>query len=254
MYRILIALALGTATCVTARADDDPAKAKLDDAKRQYREQVEKLRQTVLDALEKKEAVARDKGDKKAVDQVKAERDAFTDRDVAPKSMAGDYGKDLARARAAMVAAYEAAVKDFTKAKKDDEAGKAEEELKAFRKEITAKSGTSTNANDLVGTFQGQSGSGGFTETWTIAKDGGKWSVKGMFKKDDKEVGAFHGQDYRYVNGVLLFKQIYDQKPVPSWADGTILGCQANKEKLVFRWQNPGSAAGPPTTLTRVKE
>jgi hypothetical protein len=254
MSRFLAAVAVCFALIVPGRADDDPIKTRLDEARQQYRETIERSRKNILDMLEKKEAIARDKGDKKAVDAVKAEREAFNDKDVVPKSLTTDYTKDVSRAQAAMTAAFETAIKDYTKAKKDDDASKVEEELKAFKKEISAKPGTAAKANDLIGTFTGQSGSGGLTEIWTIKKDDGKWSVKGIFKKDDKEVGSFHGQDYKYVNGVLLFKQIYDQKPVASWADGTILGCQANKEKLVFRWKNPGQSDGPITTLTRVKE
>jgi hypothetical protein len=256
MRPFLAALAVCLAVIVPARADaDDPVKAKLAEAKQQYREQVERLRKNVLDTLEKKEAAARENGDKKAVDQIKADREAFLDRDVVPKSAgASDYSRDLSRFQAIMVSAFESAVKGYTKASKDAEAAKVEEELKAFKKEIVPKRTKPTKQEELLGSWEGQSGSGGFTEIWTIKKDDGKWSVKGIFKKGDEEVGAFHGQDYKYVNGALLFRQIYDKKPVSSWADGTILGCTAGKDKMVFRWQNPGSAAGPPTILSRVKE
>ncbi|HLW64155.1 MAG TPA: hypothetical protein VKS79_02470 [Gemmataceae bacterium] len=86
-------------------------------------------------------------------------------------------------------------------------------------------------------------------------KEDGKRSVKCLYKKNEKEVGSFHGEDYKYgSDSVLRFRQVFDQKPVGSWADNIILGCIANKDRLQFRWQNPGKAAGPFTTLTRVKE
>jgi hypothetical protein len=247
-------LAVCVAIPLSARADDDPIKAKLDEAKQQYSKTADKLRKSVLDELDKRETAAREKGDKKVVDQIKADREAFTDRDVAPKSMAGDYSRELTRAQAAMVSAYETAIKDYTKTTNDSEATKVEEELKTFKKEIAPKTGAAGKVNNLIGTFSGTSGVGGFTEIWTIAREEGKWSVKGVFKKDDKEVGSFHGQNYKYSNGVLIFRQVYDLKPVASWGDGTILGCEANKERLQFRWQNPGSAPGPYTMLMRVKE
>jgi hypothetical protein len=255
MRRFLMILAVCAVMPFSAWADDDPIKAKLDEAKHQYYKTADKLHKNVLDELEKKEAAARDKGDKKAVDQVKADREAFTERDVVPKFIANDYSKDLSRAQSALVSAYETAIKDYTKAKNDSEATKIEEELKQFKKDIAPKATTAAKVNYFIGTFSGMSGEGGFTEIWTIKKEDGKWSITGVFKKDDKEAGSFHGEDYKYGNdGVLRFRQVYDQKPKASWGDGTILGCVASKDKLLFRWQNPGKAAGPFTTLTRVKE
>ena len=73
MYRLVIAFAVAAMVTLATRADDDAVKAKFDEAKKQYREQMEKMKRTVLDALDKKEAQARENGDKKAVDQIKAE-------------------------------------------------------------------------------------------------------------------------------------------------------------------------------------
>jgi hypothetical protein len=98
---------------------------------------------------------------------------------------------------------------------------------------------TRAAAGDLIaGTWRGASGAGGFTEIWTIKMESDEWSVSGVFQKDGKDVGAFHGKDCKYANGTLTFVQEYDQKPDPTWASGTRIAAKATKDKLTFTWRN----------------
>src|SRR5262245_23916687 len=89
MKYIVIALACLSLTAVSAHCQEpDLIKEKLDRAKAEYSAEVDKARQGVLDALQKREDAARQSGDKKAVDEVKAERQAFEEKGALPKSVA----------------------------------------------------------------------------------------------------------------------------------------------------------------------
>jgi hypothetical protein len=102
---------------------------------------------------------------------------------------------------------------------------------------------------ELVGTWEGTSGAGGFQEIWTIKTNKGEWSVNGVFKKGGKEAGAFHGKDYKYANGTLTFVQEYDKKPVDSWSDGNEMAVKASGDLLAVTWRNGGQSGT--TSLTR---
>jgi uncharacterized protein (TIGR03067 family) len=91
---------------------------------------------------------------------------------------------------------------------------------------------------NLEGTWQGTSGAGGFKEIWTIKAGKDTWSVSGIFKKDDKEVGAFTGKNVKFSNGTLTFTQQYSKKPDPGWADGTLITAKVADNKLAVTWQN----------------
>ena len=68
------ALCVFIALVSVVRAYDDSIQAKLNMAKATYETYVEKFRADVAASLEKREESARKVGDKKAVDQIKAER------------------------------------------------------------------------------------------------------------------------------------------------------------------------------------
>lgn len=127
-------------------ADNDPIKEKLDKAKAAYDDTLDKLRDGLLKELDEKEEAARKKGDKKAVDVVKAEREAFDSRGDLPKVVpTANFLRDCKQARTALELAYSAAIKDYVKAKMDDEAGAAEKDLAAF-KDVTGDYGASLSA------------------------------------------------------------------------------------------------------------
>jgi uncharacterized protein (TIGR03067 family) len=98
--------------------------------------------------------------------------------------------------------------------------------------------GAADESKDLEGTWQGTSGAGGFKEIWTIKMEKDAWSVTGIFKKDDKEVGAFSGKNVKLSGGTLTLAQAYSKKPDPTWADGTLITLKVSDGKLAVTWQN----------------
>ena len=113
---------------------DDPIGKKLDEAKAAYQANLEEGRKAVLAWLEERETKARDEGNKKTVDQVKAERAKYQRDGVAPVGTPAEVAKKLTEARQAMEAAYAAALKDYSRAKQDDLASAVEKQLEEFNK------------------------------------------------------------------------------------------------------------------------
>lgn len=133
---LLTVVCVFAAAVASARAADDPTKDKLDKAKTAYDEQTEKSRAALIKRLQDREEAARKEGNKKLVDQVKAEREAFESRGELPKTVpTTGYVRESKQARIALEAAYAAAIKEYTKAKKDDEAAVVEKELAAFKED-----------------------------------------------------------------------------------------------------------------------
>jgi hypothetical protein len=114
------------------RPKDDLVRAKLDEAKAVYDAEVQKHRGAVGDWFDKREEAARNKADQKAVDQVKAERQAFEKNGELPKSAPVGLASQLVADRARLQAAYKAAIGAYVKAKRDTDAAAVEKELDAF--------------------------------------------------------------------------------------------------------------------------
>jgi tRNA A-37 threonylcarbamoyl transferase component Bud32 len=131
----------GTGNIIPAPPPEtDPIKAKLDKAREVYEADYEKLRKEMLEGFQEKEDAARKDGNKKVVDQVKTEREAFENRNQLPRVVASaPYEQGLKKAVVAMEAAYDVAVKEYTKAKEDAKARSVEEELKQFKKDATPR-------------------------------------------------------------------------------------------------------------------
>jgi hypothetical protein len=130
---IACALLVFAALPRTARAED-PVRAKLDDAKEAYEAALEKYRATACEFFDRREKAAREKGDKKQVDQIKKERQAFEDKDELPNFAPDSIRRLFTKAKADMVAAYDAAVKDYTRDSKDSLADAVEKERDRFKK------------------------------------------------------------------------------------------------------------------------
>ena len=114
--------------------EPDEIKDKLDKAKQAYTQAAERARQDLYDAIDKKEESARSSGNKKLVDQIKAERKAYEESGKLPKVIpATAFQKAMSTARAPLDAAYQSAIKEYTKARKDDEASAVEAEWKKFK-------------------------------------------------------------------------------------------------------------------------
>lgn len=120
--------------------DDDPIKAKLDIAKVAHATALEQHHEAVNAFFDKQEDTARKNGNKKLLDQIKLSRTAFQEKGTLPQTFPTDPRKKYAAARSALDLAYAAAIRDYTKARKDDEAAAVEkefEQVKKSRKETT---------------------------------------------------------------------------------------------------------------------
>lgn len=108
----------------------DPILAKLDAAKKAYESEVQRIKKSLFDAFDKKEALARQDGNKKLVDQILAERLAYTTTGELPKSIpTNQYLSQLAAARKALQSAYTEAIRELVRNKRDAEAALLEKEL-----------------------------------------------------------------------------------------------------------------------------
>ena len=117
-------------------ADDDPVRVKLDKAKVTFQTDMDKYRSAVSASFDKREEAARKKGDKKLVDQIKAERQTFEEKGELPNTAPAAVKSQLSLARSSLEAAYKAAIRDYTRAKKDVEAAAVEKEYKELIKGI----------------------------------------------------------------------------------------------------------------------
>jgi hypothetical protein len=134
MLRLRLLLALPfLAVTSSLRAEDDPVKEKLEKKKADYEVDIEKYHRAVTEYFDRRETAARNAGNKKLVDQIKAERQTFTDDGELPKAAPAALRQGRAAVRAKLAAAYEVAVKEYTRAKKDDAAAEAEGELRLFK-------------------------------------------------------------------------------------------------------------------------
>ena len=125
-YSLLLAV-LGAP--VALGAPDDPIKARIEKAKTAYGDEFQKLEERAAAALDAVEAAARKKGDRTALDRLKPERTAFDLLGTLPKGLPASAAQKFTAAANNLVATYAQAVKDYTKAGKDDEAAAAQKEL-----------------------------------------------------------------------------------------------------------------------------
>ena len=146
MFRrtVVFVVLVGSASAAHAQ-DKDPVLEKLFKAKETYDSEAQQIRKQAKDWIDKREADARKAGDKKAVDQVKEEREEFEEYGELPRSAPAALKARQDRANKAIETAYADAVKAYTKAKKDKEAAEIDEVLQ----ELTAK-GTGVNLLALV--------------------------------------------------------------------------------------------------------
>ncbi len=129
----IAALLFAVAGLCSAQADDaDAVKEKLFQAKKTYDTETQKFRQAVAEVLDKREADARKTGNKKGVDQAKAERKAFEETGELPMTVPLAVLKSMVTARANLDRAYAAAVKEYVKLKEDSAAEAAEKEQAKF--------------------------------------------------------------------------------------------------------------------------
>ncbi|OWK35584.1 hypothetical protein [Fimbriiglobus ruber] len=126
------AIALGVALLVLAaapgRGSDDKTGDALAKAKAKFEADMTKARAAAKVYFDGREKKARDKGDKKLVDVAKDERKAFDDHGVLAATGPKDLQRQVTAPRTAIEKAYTLAIKEYTKAKKDDLAAAADQE------------------------------------------------------------------------------------------------------------------------------
>ena len=125
MLRLTILLVIP----LLAAADPDPVKVRLDTAQDAYRSEMKLYREKGTAWLEAREATARKGGDKKAVDRVHEEQRVLRTVSDIPAAAPPDIRQRPVDAKAKLVKAYAAAVKDWTKAGDDKAAAEADKEL-----------------------------------------------------------------------------------------------------------------------------
>lgn len=159
-------------------SQDDPIQKDLAKARAAYDAAVEKLRKGLLGALDAREKAARDRGDKKAVDAVKAEREKLKPAGEPPWSLlTATMRGELQKVRGQVETAYQRAVREYTKASKDAEAAAAEKALDEFKR--TASVGSPFAAKKLPAgpvkegaTFEGSFRAGKKLKSGGIGKTG----------------------------------------------------------------------------------
>jgi hypothetical protein len=93
------------------------------------------------------------------------------------------------------------------------------------------------DASEVLGTWTAVTF--GMKEAWTIEKDKkGILSVRGTFKKGDKEVGSWKGVNVRYFMRTLWFNQQFDKRPTKTWVNGVAIAGVGRGGEFVFLWSN----------------
>jgi hypothetical protein len=128
-----LTLLLLTIGLCPARADDaEMVKDKLFQAKKDYDAEVQKFKKAIAETLDKREDDARKAGNKKLVDQIKAERDVFEMTGEIPQMVPGAIREAITAARTKLDKAYSSAFKEYLRLKMDDAAGTTEKEQAEF--------------------------------------------------------------------------------------------------------------------------
>lgn len=130
---LVASIAIISSLTLFAAEESDPILDKLAKAKATYQRDIEKYQMSVAGYFDKREETARKNGDKKAVDQIKAERQEFEEIG-SPAKLPAALKAQFSTARSSMEIAYKSAIREYVKTKQDDRAAGVEEELAAFGK------------------------------------------------------------------------------------------------------------------------
>jgi F0F1-type ATP synthase membrane subunit b/b' len=133
---LLLALLTGvlaTGLCPVQADDAEMVKEKLFQAKKEYDAEVQKFKKAISETFDRREDDARKKGDKKQVDQIKGERDAFEKTGELPQMVPSSIREPARTARAKLVKDYAASIKEYVRLKMDEAAAATEKELLEFQ-------------------------------------------------------------------------------------------------------------------------
>ena len=118
----------------SARSDDaESVTRKLEDAKMSYDKEYEEFKKGVNSWLDKCQEAARKAGNKKAVDQIKAEQETFEKTGEVPAGIPGGPRDKMRVARARLDRVYTAAIKRYVQLKEDAAADASYKEQQKFR-------------------------------------------------------------------------------------------------------------------------
>jgi hypothetical protein len=231
---VVCALVIGFPT--NLKANEDQIRVRLDQAKADYQADVKKFHEAVAGHLDKREEAARRDGDKKLVDQIKADRQAWEEAGDLPKSTPRAVTKQLADARSKLDTAFSAAVKDYTRAKDDARAVDIEKEWEEFKKggpwEEFQKGGPPVvgwKVHFPVGTYSCTYADGVTTttelksdRTFFRAQPGGKGQSSGKIEYRDGQL-ILRGElteTWSIENGKILIRHWYPASAYPKgqWA------------------------------------
>jgi len=140
MKRLPLLTACGVLVCGMAVAAEDPIQKKLSAAKEEFAEAVEKARSGLLSDLRKREEIAQNVGDLRALVKVRAEAKAFVEKRELPRSVSvKGYESQMRTACARLDESYAAAIKQYTKDGKIALANAIDEERTNFKKDNSWK-------------------------------------------------------------------------------------------------------------------
>jgi hypothetical protein len=131
---ITLCVALLSAAVLTPalRSADDSIGAKLERARAAYRREIAKNFADVAASFDRREETARKYGNKKLLDEIKAERQAFDLQGKLPPSVSAALKTRIAGTCSTMHAAYQTAIREYIRAKQDEAAAAVEKELQYF--------------------------------------------------------------------------------------------------------------------------
>jgi hypothetical protein len=130
-HALWLAVIFSVPVTIALAQNDDAAsvREKLNQAKKEFKEEEKKFRELIEEYFSGYEETARANGDKKTVDRIKEARAAFAQWGDLPEKAPR---QQFLGARANLARAYKAAIMDFIRLKFDGEAAAAEEELRKF--------------------------------------------------------------------------------------------------------------------------
>ena len=188
---LVVVLAIGL--CAAQADDAEAVKEKLFQAKKAYDAEVQKFKKAAGNWLDKREDDARKAGNRKLVDQIKGERDAFEKSGELPSTVPLNVRELVNAARMKLDKAYSAAIKEYLLLKMDDAAGSTEKEQHEFSLASAVAFGKRTYLSALV-----------LSEvkvSFELQKDSAKYKMNGMaiphsmfmvpFTRDEASVSFF---------------------------------------------------------------
>ncbi len=147
---IMLTLGLCGIELSPARADDaEMVKEKLFQAKKEYDAEVQKFKKAITESLDKREDDARKSGNKKLVDQIKAEREAFDKTGELTQTIPATIQDVATVARTKLDKAYARASKEYLVLKNDDAVEATEKERLEFRTSAALQFGKRTYLGKL---------------------------------------------------------------------------------------------------------